>query len=194
MPAFIGGQDQLCELFDHRSGPAKKIARHILFVLSRVEIEPSDSGFQGGPQREARARAILGAVDLVACEDTRTTGVLLSRLGISRELVSYHEHNEIEAAERLAEAVASGRSVALATDALNRADQLSPTNATQVAVNRAILLFQTGQKTEGLARARQALVSAKTPADKDLAQANLHAMETRLAAAKTNPTNAPGQP
>ncbi len=64
-----------------------------------------------------RARAILGSADLVACEDTRTTGVLLSRLGISRELVSYHEHNEIEAAERLAEAVASGRSVALATDA-----------------------------------------------------------------------------
>lgn len=64
-----------------------------------------------------RARAILGSVDLVACEDTRTTGMLLGRLGISRELVSYHEHNELEAAERLAEAVAAGRSVALATDA-----------------------------------------------------------------------------
>jgi len=64
-----------------------------------------------------RARAILGSADLVACEDTRTTGLLLSRLGISRELVSYHEHNEAEAAERLAEAIASGRSVALATDA-----------------------------------------------------------------------------
>jgi alkyl hydroperoxide reductase subunit AhpC len=86
------------------------------------------------------------------------------------------------------------RDVALATDALNRADQLSPTNATQVAVNRAILLFQTGQQTEGLARARQALASAKTPVDKELAQANLHAMETRLAATKANLTNAPGQP
>jgi 16S rRNA (cytidine1402-2'-O)-methyltransferase len=56
-------------------------------------------------------------VDLVACEDTRTTGVLLGRIGISRELVSYHEHNELEAAERLADIVASGKSVALATDA-----------------------------------------------------------------------------
>jgi len=64
-----------------------------------------------------RARAILGSADLVACEDTRTTGALLSRLGISRELAAYHEHNEAEAAERLAQAVASGRSVALATDA-----------------------------------------------------------------------------
>ena len=64
-----------------------------------------------------RAKAILGSVELVACEDTRTTGALLGRLGIHRELVSYHEHNEIEAAERLAERIASGRSVALATDA-----------------------------------------------------------------------------
>jgi 16S rRNA (cytidine1402-2'-O)-methyltransferase len=64
-----------------------------------------------------RARGILGSADLVACEDTRTTGTLLGRLGISRELVAYHEHNETEAAERLAAAVAEGRSIALATDA-----------------------------------------------------------------------------
>ncbi len=64
-----------------------------------------------------RARAILGTADLVACEDTRTTGMLLGRLGISRELVSYHEHNELEAAERLAQLIAAGKSVALASDA-----------------------------------------------------------------------------
>ena len=65
----------------------------------------------------ARARAILGSADVVACEDTRTTGLLLARLGIRRELAPYHEHNEAEAAERLAQLVAGGRSVALATDA-----------------------------------------------------------------------------
>jgi 16S rRNA (cytidine1402-2'-O)-methyltransferase len=64
-----------------------------------------------------RARALLGAVDLVACEDTRTTGALLTRLGLRRELVAYHEHNETEAAERLADALAAGRSVALVSDA-----------------------------------------------------------------------------
>jgi 16S rRNA (cytidine1402-2'-O)-methyltransferase len=64
-----------------------------------------------------RARAVLGAVDLVACEDTRTTGALLTRLGLRRELVAYHEHNETEAAERLADALAAGRSVALVSDA-----------------------------------------------------------------------------
>lgn len=64
-----------------------------------------------------RARAILGAVDLIACEDTRTTGGMLTRLGISRTLVPYHEHNEIEAAEKLADHLAAGKSVAVVSDA-----------------------------------------------------------------------------
>ena len=64
-----------------------------------------------------RARAILGGVDVVACEDTRTTGGLLTRLGLRKDLVAYHEHNETEAAERLAEQVAAGKSVAIVSDA-----------------------------------------------------------------------------
>ena len=64
-----------------------------------------------------RARAILGAVDVVACEDTRTTGAMLTRLGLHRELVAYHEHNETEAAERLAGLLALGKSVAVVSDA-----------------------------------------------------------------------------
>ena len=64
-----------------------------------------------------RARILLGAVDLVACEDTRTTGAMLTRLGLHRELIAYHEHNEIEAAERLVAKLAEGRSIAVVTDA-----------------------------------------------------------------------------
>jgi 16S rRNA (cytidine1402-2'-O)-methyltransferase len=64
-----------------------------------------------------RARAILGAVDLVACEDTRTTGAMLARLGLNRELFAYHEHNETEAAEKLAEFISLGKSVAVVSDA-----------------------------------------------------------------------------
>ncbi|MSU69612.1 MAG: 16S rRNA (cytidine(1402)-2'-O)-methyltransferase [Opitutaceae bacterium] len=64
-----------------------------------------------------RARSILGAVDLIACEDTRTTGVLLTRLGLRRELIAYHEHNEAEAADRLADLLAAGRSIAVVSDA-----------------------------------------------------------------------------
>src|SRR5512141_2940724 len=64
-----------------------------------------------------RARAILGGVDLVACEDTRTTGAMLTRLGLHKELVAYHDHNETEAAIRLADLLASGRSIAVVSDA-----------------------------------------------------------------------------
>jgi 16S rRNA (cytidine1402-2'-O)-methyltransferase len=64
-----------------------------------------------------RARGILGSVDLIACEDTRTTGALLTRLGLHRELFAYHEHNELEAAERLVSLLAEGKSVAVVTDA-----------------------------------------------------------------------------
>ena len=64
-----------------------------------------------------RARAILGSVDLVACEDTRTTGAMLTRLGLHRELVAYHDHNEIDAAEKLADQLVAGKSIALVSDA-----------------------------------------------------------------------------
>lgn len=64
-----------------------------------------------------RARAILGAVDLIACEDTRTTGAMLARLGLNRELFAYHDHNEAEAAERLAEQITLRKSVAVVCDA-----------------------------------------------------------------------------
>ena len=55
-----------------------------------------------------RARAILAAVDLVACEDTRTTGGLLTRFGLHRPLVSYHDHNETAAADFIAQYALSG--------------------------------------------------------------------------------------
>jgi 16S rRNA (cytidine1402-2'-O)-methyltransferase len=64
-----------------------------------------------------RARAILGAVDLVACEDTRATGSMLTRLGLHRDLVAYHDHNEIDVAEKLADQIAAGKSVAVVSDA-----------------------------------------------------------------------------
>lgn len=64
-----------------------------------------------------RARAILASVDRIACEDTRTTGAMLTRLGLHKDLVAYHEHNETEAALRLADDIAAGRSIAVVSDA-----------------------------------------------------------------------------
>jgi len=65
-----------------------------------------------------RAKTILGQVDIIACEDTRTTGALLKRLGIPHKTLSaYHDHNEIEAAEKLADQLRIGKSIAIVSDA-----------------------------------------------------------------------------
>lgn len=64
-----------------------------------------------------RALETFAAADIVACEDTRVTRILLERYGIRRKMIAYHEHNEAEAASRLVAAVQDGRSVALASDA-----------------------------------------------------------------------------
>lgn len=64
-----------------------------------------------------RALRVLSEVDVVACEDTRRTRVLLNHYGIRTKTVSYHEHNERERAERLGEMLEEGRSVAVVADA-----------------------------------------------------------------------------
>ena len=64
-----------------------------------------------------RALEVLAAADILACEDTRTTRVLLARYGIARRATAYHEHNAAEAGPRLTEAVLAGKSVALVSDA-----------------------------------------------------------------------------
>jgi 16S rRNA (cytidine1402-2'-O)-methyltransferase len=64
-----------------------------------------------------RARAILSRVDAIACEDTRTTGAMLTRFGLHKPLIAYHDHNETDVAERLAADLAAGRSIAIVSDA-----------------------------------------------------------------------------
>ena len=65
-----------------------------------------------------RAREALATADVVACEDTRHTGMLLARLGASKgRLVSLHEHNERQRVPSLLAALEEGRTVALVSDA-----------------------------------------------------------------------------
>ena len=64
-----------------------------------------------------RALQTLKSVDLIACEDTRHTGKLLNHFGISKKLVSYHEHNENARAEEFAELLKQGKSIAVVSDA-----------------------------------------------------------------------------
>jgi 16S rRNA (cytidine1402-2'-O)-methyltransferase len=64
-----------------------------------------------------RARTVLGEVALIAAEDTRHTGKLLSRLGIAGKLISCHEHNEAARIPQILDCLRSGGDVALVSDA-----------------------------------------------------------------------------
>ncbi len=64
-----------------------------------------------------RAVRTLREADLIACEDTRHTRMLLDHYGITRPVVSYHEHNESTRSEELVAKMQSGASVALVSDA-----------------------------------------------------------------------------
>jgi len=64
-----------------------------------------------------RGLRILREVDQIACEDTRQTRKLLDRHGISKPLVSYHEHNEQARADELVRELEAGRNIALVSDA-----------------------------------------------------------------------------
>src|SRR5437763_10428496 len=59
----------------------------------------------------------LRSADVVLCEDTRHTRVLLERHGISARLLSYHEHNEAKRTAELLPRLASGERIALVSDA-----------------------------------------------------------------------------
>ena len=64
-----------------------------------------------------RVLSALRDADVVACEDTRRTRVLLERYGVQASLISYHEHNERERAAELVERMRGGAVVALVSDA-----------------------------------------------------------------------------
>ncbi len=65
-----------------------------------------------------RAIKVLSEVDIIACEDTRHTGILLKNLSvIPKKLSSYHEHNEKNKALELIQEIKSGKSIALVSDA-----------------------------------------------------------------------------
>ncbi len=64
-----------------------------------------------------RARRILGAVDLVAAEDTRHTQRLLARFDIRATLVSYHDHNKERRTPELIRKLVERKSVAIVSDA-----------------------------------------------------------------------------
>jgi 16S rRNA (cytidine1402-2'-O)-methyltransferase len=64
-----------------------------------------------------RAQRLLGAVDVIAAEDTRHTKGLLDRFGIRRPMLSYHDHNKDARTPELIDRLREGASVAVVSDA-----------------------------------------------------------------------------
>lgn len=64
-----------------------------------------------------RAVDTLQSVDVILCEDTRTTAVLLNHYGIQKPLSPYHQHNEHKILQHLTDQLRAGKRMALVTDA-----------------------------------------------------------------------------
>lgn len=64
-----------------------------------------------------RALDVLKDVDFIACEDTRVSSKLLNHYQIKKPLISYHNFNEKENAKKIVDAILSGKSIALISDA-----------------------------------------------------------------------------
>jgi 16S rRNA (cytidine1402-2'-O)-methyltransferase len=96
----------------YRIGDATYLARPLDAGLYLVATPIGNLG-----DMTIRALETLAAADLVACEDTRTSRVLLDRYGISTKTVSHHAHNEAGSGARLIEDIEAGKVVALITDA-----------------------------------------------------------------------------
>lgn len=64
-----------------------------------------------------RALRVLKECDIIACEDTRHSGMLLKKYQIEKQLLSYHDYNEAEKSGYIAELIQNGKIVALISDA-----------------------------------------------------------------------------
>lgn len=112
-PRSNSGQNELMEhKRTYRIGEATFNAKPLEPALYLVATPIGNLG-----DMTIRALETLAGVDLVACEDTRTSRVLLDRYGITTKPVSYHVHNEASSGARLLDDIAGGKAVALISDA-----------------------------------------------------------------------------
>lgn len=98
-------------------------------TLSSVADELSRQSFPGGAlyvvatpignlaDISVRGLMVLAMADAVGCEDTRNTGQLLARYGLSQSLFAAHQHNERAAAQSIIDRLKRGERVALVSDA-----------------------------------------------------------------------------
>jgi 16S rRNA (cytidine1402-2'-O)-methyltransferase len=95
-----------------RDDPPQRAARDVPPGLSLVATPIGNLG-----DLSSRALTVLGGVDAVLCEDTRVTGQLLTRYGLSAPLLPLHDHNETEMVPRILDRLRAGQRLALASDA-----------------------------------------------------------------------------
>ena len=91
------------------SDEKNKIEKGILYLVATPIGNTADIS--------ERALKVLENVDAVAAEDTRNSGKLLSYFGIKQHYITYHEHNKVEAGQKIVERLQNGEAIALITDA-----------------------------------------------------------------------------
>lgn len=89
----------------------KKIGKNLgtLFIVATPIGNLSDMTF--------RALEVLKSADIIACEDTRHSGVLLKHYEIKKPLVSYFQHSKISKIDYLISELKNGKNIALVSDA-----------------------------------------------------------------------------
>jgi hypothetical protein len=172
--AFVVGKDAKLLWHGHpREGLAEALeqitaGRYNVELAAKIELARTQLGQyvsaarRGDPRAEAAGQAFLA----------RWTNDVARLCDLAHEIAT--------------EPKIAKRDFALASHALDRAAQVASTNSTRVAVTRAIVLFESGKKEEGQARAREAVASAQQPEEKAYAETCLRSLEARLAAASTN--------
>lgn len=92
----------------------KKIGKNLgtLFIVATPIGNLSDMTF--------RALEVLKSADIIACEDTRHSGVLLKHYEIKKPLVSYFQHSKISKIDYLISELKNGKNIALVSDIANR--------------------------------------------------------------------------
>jgi 16S rRNA (cytidine1402-2'-O)-methyltransferase len=97
------------------ASPIMHDVSHQIYPCSTLYVVATPIGNTG--DISLRALHLLSIVDAVACEDTRNTTHLLTRYGLSRNLIAAHQHNEREVADKLIARLRAGERIALVSDA-----------------------------------------------------------------------------
>jgi 16S rRNA (cytidine1402-2'-O)-methyltransferase len=101
------------------AAPAKPVRPQSGVASERLRVPLAVCATPIGNLEDVTLRVLreLGEADLVLCEDTRRTKILLERHGIEAKLLSYHEHNEAERTAQVLPRLTGGERIALTSDA-----------------------------------------------------------------------------